>query len=87
MVSLQNGGKKYTAEQEANEFAGRLLVPENRLAALFDDFAPGAEALIPNFMESGPFRDKFAEKVASRFGVNSQVIGIRLDRDGIWPAA
>jgi len=81
------GGKKYPAEQEANEFAGRLLVPENRLASLFDEFAPEAEALIPNFMEIGPFRDKFAEKVASRFGVNPQVIAIRLDRDGIWPAS
>ncbi len=32
-------------------------------------------------------RDKFAERIAPRFGVNSQVIGIRLDRDGVWPAA
>ncbi len=81
------GGRKYTAEQEANEFAGRLLVPETRLAALFDEFAPQAEGLIPNFMQSGPLRDKFAEKIAPRFGVNSQVITVRLDRDGIWPAA
>ena len=81
------GGRKYTAEQEANEFAGRLLVPEMRLAALFDEFAPQAERLIPNFMQSGPLRDKFAEKIAPRFGVNSQVITVRLERDGIWPAA
>jgi Zn-dependent peptidase ImmA (M78 family) len=81
------GGHKYTAEQEANEFAGRLLVPEARLAALFEEFAPQAEALVPNFMSSGPLRDKFAEKVAPKFGVNSQVIAIRLDRDGVWPAA
>jgi len=25
--------------------------------------------------------------VAPRFGVNAQVVAIRLDRDGIWPAA
>lgn len=81
------GGKKYTAEQEANEFARRLLVPETRLVALFDEFAPQAERLIPNFMQSGSLRDKFAEKIAPRFGVNSQVIAIRLDRDGVWPAA
>lgn len=80
-------GRKYTAEQEANEFAGRLLVPEARLAALFEEFAPDAERLIPNFMQSGPLRDKFAEKIAPRFGVNSQVITVRLDRDGIWPVA
>ena len=81
------GGRKYAAEQEANEFAGRLLVPETRLAALFDDFAPQAERLVPNFMQSGPLRDKFAEKIAPRFGVNSQVIAVRLNRDGVWSAA
>lgn len=81
------GGRKYSAEQEANEFAGRLLVPESRLASLFDKFAPEAELLVPNFMQSGSIRDKFAEKVAPRFGVNAQVIAIRLDRDGVWPAA
>lgn len=81
------GGRKYTAEQEANEFAGRLLVPEARLKCLFEEFAPEAEKLLPNFMQSGPLRDKFADKVAPRFGVNAQVIAVRLDRDGIWPAA
>ena len=81
------GGRKYTVEQEANEFAGRLLVPEPRLRACFDEFAPDAEKLIPNFMQSGPLRDKFAEKTAPRFGVNAQVINIRLDRDMIWTAA
>ncbi len=60
------GGRKYTAEQEANEYAGRLLVPETRLAAFFDEFAPQAVRLVPNFMQSGPLRDKFAEKIAPR---------------------
>lgn len=81
------GGRKYTVEQEANEFAGRLLVPDTRLADMFDEFAPEAERLIPNFMRSGALRDKFAERVAPKFGVNSQVIAVRLDRDGIWPAS
>ena len=81
------GGRKYTAEQEANEFAGRLLVPDTRLRNLFEEFAPEAEKLVPNFMQSGPLRDKFADKVAPRFGVNAQLIAVRLDRDGIWPAA
>ena len=81
------GGRKYTAEQEANEFAGRLLVPEMRLAQAFDTFADEMERLIPNFIDSGQLRDKFAARAAQRFGVNSQVISIRLDRDGIWPAS
>jgi hypothetical protein len=80
-------GHKYTAEQEANEFAGRLLVPETRLGQLFDEFASEANRLMPNFMDSGQLRDKFSERVAPRFGVNAQVIAIRLDRDGIWPAS
>lgn len=36
------GGRKYTAEQEANEFAGRLLVPETRLRIMFDELGRGA---------------------------------------------
>ena len=80
------GGNKYTIEQEANEFAGRLLVPKGKLQDCFDEFARDAEKLIPHFMDSGEIRQKFAEQVAPRFGVNSEVVEIRLDRDGIWPA-
>jgi hypothetical protein len=32
-------------------------------------------------------RHLFAESVAPEFGVNSQVIEVRLDREGIWPAS
>jgi hypothetical protein len=81
-----HGGQKYTIEQEANEFAGLLLVPTERLAEYFDEFAREAENLLPNFVASGPLRDQFADKVAPRFGVNAQVIAVRLDRDSIWPA-
>jgi hypothetical protein len=81
------GGRKYSIEQEANEFAGRLLVPTKRLQDCFDEFAPQAEQLVRNFMQSSSLRDKFAEKITPRFGVNAQVIAVRLDRDGIWPAA
>src|SRR6266849_8127705 len=78
---------EYTIEQEANEFAGRLLVPESRLRACFDEYAPQMERLFPNFMASGQIRDNFAQRIAPRFGVNSQVIAIRLDRDSLWPAS
>lgn len=81
------GGRKYTIEQEANEFAGRLLVPDVRLRVCFDEFATEAEKLVPNFMQSSTLRDKFAERAAPRFGVNAPVIAVRLERDGIWPAA
>jgi len=81
------GGRKFSAEQEANEFAGRLLVSDTRLRACFDEFAPDAEKLIPNFNQSSALGDKFADRIAPRFGVNAQVITVRLDRDAIWPAA
>jgi len=84
--TASHGGRKYTVEQEANEFAGRLLVPEKRLLALFEEFAAEAERLVPNFMESSALRDKFCERAAPRFGVNAQVIAVRLDRDNIWSA-
>lgn len=80
------GGRKYTLEQEANEFAGRLLVPEPRLRACYDEFAAEAARLIPSFTQSGQVRHKFAEKTGQQFGVNAEVIEIRLDRDVIWPA-
>jgi Zn-dependent peptidase ImmA (M78 family) len=80
-------GRKYTIEQEANEFAGRLLVPETRLKEYFEMFASEIEKIMPIFMESGQIRDKFADQVSEKFGVNSQVINIRLDRDLLWPAS
>ncbi len=83
---MSYGGRKYTVEQEANEFAGRLLVPEKTLLTLFEEFAAEAERLVPNFMESNALRDQFCERAAPRFGVNAQVIAVRLDRDNIWPA-
>lgn len=80
-------GRKFKVEQEANEFAGRLLVPETRLRMFFEEFAAPAEKLFGNFMQNGTIRDQFAEKIAPRFGVNAQVVQVRLDRDEIWPVA
>jgi Zn-dependent peptidase ImmA (M78 family) len=82
-----HGGNKYDLEQEANEFAGLLLVPTDTLAELYDKFAQGIEGHLPNFRESNDIRDKFADNVASKFGVNAPVIAVRLDRDAIWPAS
>ena len=85
--SASYGGRKYTVEQEANEFAGRLLVPENRIQTYFDSFSRDAEKMLPNFLESSELRSKFAESAAPHFGVNAVVITVRLDRDLLWPAA
>ncbi|MDD5140544.1 MAG: ImmA/IrrE family metallo-endopeptidase [Verrucomicrobiales bacterium] len=81
------GGRKYTLEQEANEFAGRLLVPEPRLRACYDSFSQKMWEILPSFTQSEQVRHKFAETICRRFGVNADVIVIRLDRDGIWSSA
>jgi IrrE N-terminal-like domain len=57
-----HGGNKYTIEQEANEFAGRLLVPKGRLQDCFDEFVQKVEKTIPNFMDSGEIRRKSRSK-------------------------
>lgn len=80
-------GRKYTIEQEANEFAGRLLVPETVLRQQFEEFTDQIAKIVPGFIGSSDLRDKFAERAAPKFMVNAQVIAVRLDRDQIWPAA
>lgn len=81
-----NHGQQYSLEQTANEFAGRLLVPEERLRTAFDKFAEVAKGVIPNWYSSPDMRHSFAEKLREQFEVNTQVIETRLDREGIWPA-
>lgn len=81
-----NDGPKYQLEQEANEFAGRLLVPIERLREQFDRFANQIRAIMPNWIRSEDLRVKFAETVAPKFGVHAQAILTRLDREGLWPA-
>jgi Zn-dependent peptidase ImmA (M78 family) len=80
-----NHGQQYTLEQAANEFAGRLLVPVDRLQSSFDAFADAAKSVIPNWYSSPDMRHNFAEKLRGQFEVNTPVIKTRLDREGIWP--
>lgn len=77
-------GRKYTVEQEANEFAGRLLVPVERLEIFYDEFATKLSGLLPGFPLSQDMRGQFCELAGQRFGVNAQVIATRLDREGLW---
>jgi Zn-dependent peptidase ImmA (M78 family) len=71
---------------EANEFAGRLLVPVERLQELFDQFARQIGSIVPDWLRSEDLRFKFTEQVAPRFGVHAQSLLTRLDREGLWPA-
>ena len=59
----------------------------SRLRACFDEYALQMKNLLPNFMASGQIRGNFAQRIAPRFGINSQVIAIRVDRDSLWPAS
>ncbi len=81
-----HSGQKNSLEQAANEFAGRLLVPVHRLEQLYDEFAQEFDAKLPQWRLHEAMRHLFADSVAPKFGVNSQVIEVRLDREGIWPA-
>lgn len=78
-------GQKYRLEQAANEFAGRLLVPVERLRQLYDEFSTEFDAKFPHWRAHQVIRHFLAESVGPKFGINSQVIEVRLDREGIWP--
>jgi hypothetical protein len=73
------------AEYQANEFAGRLLVPLDILLAEYDRCQAKAEKVGPNWRDIEGMREYIAKQIAPRFGVNHQVIEVRFDRDGIWP--
>lgn len=79
-------GRIYTVEQEANEFAGRLLVPVERLRSIYDDLTTKFRQIMPRGAFPPALRDTFCERAAQKFGVNAQVIATRLDREGIWPS-
>jgi Zn-dependent peptidase ImmA (M78 family) len=81
-----HGGQKYNLEQAANEFAGRLLVPVERLQQFHDEFAVQFDVKLPHWRSYEGVRSAFADSVAAKFGVNAQVIEVRLDREGIWLA-
>lgn len=72
------------AEYQANEFAGRLLVPIDLLNEEFDRCCAEAEKL-PDWRAIEGAREYLAKKIAPRFGVNHQVIEVRFDREGLWP--
>lgn len=74
------------AEYQANEFAGRLLVPLGLLQEEFDRYRAEAEKL-PDWREISGMREYIAKKIAPRFGVNPQVIEVRFDHEGLWPVS
>lgn len=83
--SRDHDGEKENLERQADEFAGRLLVPIERLEEEFARFASMADEAFSNWRRDGNIRRKAAERIAERFGVSTQVVEIRFDREGLWP--
>ncbi len=84
----EHNGRKYDFEREANEFAGRLLVPVDVLRECFDRMLPAMDAQYGRhaWVANAEIRSKTAELIAPRFGVHPIAIETRFDREGIWPS-
>jgi Zn-dependent peptidase ImmA (M78 family) len=74
------------AEIQANEFAGRFLVPRELLVREYDQQTSQLGNAEPHWREIEGMREFIAKKIAPRFGVNHQVIATRFDHEDIWPA-
>jgi len=72
-------------EDQANEFAGRFLVPLDMLLAEYDAIQERMAAAEPRWREIEGIRAFVAKKIAPRFGINPQVIETRFDHERIWP--
>lgn len=73
-------------ERQANEFAGKLLVPREFLVGVIADYKDDllvAKKIIPDDLSS--IREFLAIPLAKRFDVSQDVIRIRLDRERINP--
>lgn len=77
---------RYRIEQEANEFAGRLLVPLGRIQDDFEKFSQQATQISAQWRTLPDMRHAFADRLSGKYGVNAHVIEVRLDRESIWPA-
>jgi len=84
----QHNGRKYDFEREANEFAGRLLVPVEILKDCFEKMLPTMDNQYGRhvWVSNAEIRSKTAELIAPRFGVHPIAIETRFDREGIWPS-
>ncbi len=72
-------------EDQADEFAGRFLVPPDILRAEYDQFRQRMAAVDPSWHEIEGMRTHVATHIAPRFGVNHQVIETRFAHERIWP--
>jgi Zn-dependent peptidase ImmA (M78 family) len=78
--------KHNSAEYQANEFAGRFLVPLDILQREYDTQCQKLSATGTHWREIEGMREYLAKQIAPRFGVTHKVIEVRFDREGFWPA-
>lgn len=75
---------RYEIEREANEFAGRLIVPFELLKEAVDGF--GGLQTSPKWRDNAELRTALCKLMGKRFGLNAKDgMRIRLDREGLWP--
>jgi len=75
-------------EWQANEFAGRLLVPRNELIKEIDGVVSILkENILLELLESDPSRvlERVSPSLCKPFGVSEQVIEKRVRRENLWP--
>ena len=75
------------AEYQAREFAGRLLVPTEKLIEALKDIRPlieQAKKIAPD-LEPPVIKELVSPKLAKKFFVSDEVIARRMDAEGISP--
>lgn len=81
MLAHRNNKK---LEDQANEFAGRFLVPIEILREEYDRYSAKMAMADPEWHLVTGMRERLAERIATRFDVNRQVIETRFDHEGLW---
>jgi hypothetical protein len=56
------------------------------LSSFFDGFAARFDKEFPEWHANDGMRRMFSASASDKFGVNADVIEIRLDRESLWPA-
>ena len=75
-------------EWQANEFAGRLLVPHSDLVLAIEQAANIIkENNLIDYLENDPdaVLSRISPTICKPFGVSSDVIKRRVEREGLWP--
>jgi Zn-dependent peptidase ImmA (M78 family) len=72
-------------EQQANEFAGRLLIPQNRLEQLLKEIQPQIKLYKSKFPESDPnqLKEYVSSNLCKVFGVSGSVLARRIDKENL----